>query len=177
MTGALDQAQKTPWRYGFLNLMRRVDAQLCDTPAGSIWQPRMEKFRLGQTPTMTFAPREIAQVSWQDGRLHLSLYSLGLWGPNGPLPLHYTELALNRSESRHDPTLVHFSNIFHHRWLTQFWQAWRSAQSAGQTGTRPFCVLYRQSQRAGSTGKRRKPAIRSCSPVSLHPSGTRIAQS
>ncbi|KJT51579.1 type VI secretion protein, family protein, partial [Salmonella enterica subsp. enterica serovar Heidelberg str. 579083-19] len=23
MTGALDQAQKTPWRYGFLNLMRR----------------------------------------------------------------------------------------------------------------------------------------------------------
>lgn len=53
MTGALDQAQKTPWRYGFLNLMRRVDAQLCDTPAGSIWQPRMEKFRLGQTPTMT----------------------------------------------------------------------------------------------------------------------------
>ncbi|RXO60408.1 type VI secretion system baseplate subunit TssG [Salmonella enterica] len=71
------------------------------------------------------------QVSWQDGRLHLSLYSLGLWGPNGPLPLHYTELALNRSESRHDPTLVHFSNIFHHRWLTQFWQAWRSAQSAG----------------------------------------------
>ncbi|EJH2618321.1 type VI secretion system baseplate subunit TssG [Salmonella enterica subsp. enterica serovar Berta] len=131
MTGALDQAQKTPWRYGFLNLMRRVDAQLCDTPAGSIWQPRMEKFRLGQTPTMTFAPREIAQVSWQDGRLHLSLYSLGLWGPNGPLPLHYTELALNRSESRHDPTLVHFSNIFHHCWLTQFWQAWRSAQSAG----------------------------------------------
>ncbi len=47
------------------------------------------------------------------------------------MPLHYTELALNRSESRHDPTLVHFSNIFHHRWLTQFWQAWRSAQSAG----------------------------------------------
>lgn len=42
MTGALNQAQKTPWRYGFLNLMRRVDAQLCDTPAGSIWQPRME---------------------------------------------------------------------------------------------------------------------------------------
>ncbi|SUG94689.1 SPI-6 associated protein [Salmonella enterica subsp. enterica] len=181
MTGALDQAQKTPWRYGFLNLMRRVDAQLCDTPAGSIWQPRMEKFRLGQTPTMTFAPREIAQVSWQDGRLHLSLYSLGLWGPNGPLPLHYTELALNRSESRHDPTLVHFSNIFSPpladavlagmaqrpvRW-------WR----AGQTGTRPFCVLYRQYQRAGSTGKRRKPAVRSCSPGCLRPSGTRIAQS
>ncbi len=131
MTSALEQAQKTPWRYGFLNLMRRVDAQLCDASPGSSWQPQMEKFRLGQTPTMTFAPREIAKVQWQEGRLHLSLYSLGLWGPNGPLPLHFTELALNRSESRHDPTLVHFSNIFHHRWLTQFWQAWRCGQSAG----------------------------------------------
>ena len=47
------------------------------------------------------------------------------------MPLHYTELALNRSESRHDPTLVSFSNLFHHRWLTQFYRAWRSAQSAG----------------------------------------------
>ncbi|EPZ5496058.1 TPA: type VI secretion system baseplate subunit TssG [Citrobacter freundii] len=125
------QAQEAPWRYGFLNLMRRVDVQFCAAPAGSTWQPRMEKFRLGQVPTLTFAPREIAQVSWQEGRLHLSLYSLGLWGPNGPLPLHYTELALNRTESRRDPTLTRFSDLFHHRWLTQFYQAWRSAQSAG----------------------------------------------
>lgn len=131
MSGDFTQAQKTPWRYGFLNLMRRVDVQLCTVPAGSAWQPGMEKFRLGQTPTLTFAPREIANVSWQQGRLHLSLYSLGLWGPNGPLPLHYTELARNRTESRCDPTLTRFTDLFHHRWLTQFYQAWRSAQSAG----------------------------------------------
>lgn len=93
MSGNFTQAQETPWRYGFLNLMRRVDVQLCTIPAGGTWQPRMEKFRLGQTPALTFAPREIASVSWQEGRLNISLYSLGLWGPNGPLPLHYTELA------------------------------------------------------------------------------------
>ena len=51
-------------------------------------------------------------------------------GPNGPLPLHYTELARNRTESRRDPTLTRFSDLFHHRWLTQFYRAWRSAQSA-----------------------------------------------
>ena len=56
MSGDFTQAQKTPWRYGFLNLMRRVDVQLCTVPAGSAWQPGMEKFRLGQTPTLTFAP-------------------------------------------------------------------------------------------------------------------------
>jgi len=131
MSNDFTQAQETPWRYGFLNLMRRVDVQLCRVPAGNTWQPRMEKFRLGQTPALTFAPREIASVSWQEGRLHISLYSLGPWGPNGPLPLHYTELARNRTESRRDPTLTRFSDLFHHRWLTQFYQAWRSAQSAG----------------------------------------------
>ncbi len=131
MSDDFTQAEETPWRYGFLNLMRRVDVQLCTVPAGNTWQPRMEKFRLGQTPSLTFAPREIASVNWQEGRLHISLYSLGLWGPNGPLPLHYTELARNRTESRRDPTLTRFSDLFHHRWLTQFYQAWRSAQSAG----------------------------------------------
>lgn len=122
MNGDFTQAQGMPWRYGFLNLMRRVNVQLCTVPAGSAWQPRMEKFRLGQTPALTFAPREIASVSWQEGRLHVSLYSLGLWGPNGPLPLHYTELARNRTESYRDPTLTCFTDLFHHRWLTQFYQ-------------------------------------------------------
>lgn len=131
MNDDFTQAQGMPWRYGFLNLMRRVNVKLCTVPAGSAWQPRMEKFRLGQTPALTFAPREIASVSWQEGRLHVSLYSLGLWGPNGPLPLHYTELARNRTESYRDPTLTCFTDLFHHRWLTQFYQAWRSAQSAG----------------------------------------------
>lgn len=112
MSGNFTQAQETPWRYGFLNLMRRVDVQLCTVPAGGTWQPRMEKFRLGQTPALTFAPREIASVSWQEGRLNISLYSLGLWGPNGPLPLHYTELAHNRTESRRDPTLTRFPIFF-----------------------------------------------------------------
>lgn len=35
MSGDFTQAQEPPWRYGFLNLMRRVDVQLCADPAGS----------------------------------------------------------------------------------------------------------------------------------------------
>ncbi|WP_411900850.1 type VI secretion system baseplate subunit TssG, partial [Salmonella enterica] len=89
------------------------------------------KIMMGLRRRMYRGPRGIAQGRWEDGRLHLLRYSRGLWGPNGQLPLHDSELELNRSESRHEPTLVHFSNIFHHRWLTQFCQAWRSAQSAG----------------------------------------------
>ncbi|QUJ06852.1 hypothetical protein KCP70_17405 [Salmonella enterica subsp. enterica] len=50
---------------------------------------------------------EIARGQLADGRLHLKtpVRALGLWGQTARCPLHYTELALNRSEGRHDPTL------------------------------------------------------------------------
>lgn len=33
MSNDFTQAQEPPWHYGFLNLMRRVDVQLCTVPA------------------------------------------------------------------------------------------------------------------------------------------------
>jgi type VI secretion system protein ImpH len=50
-------------------------------------------------------------------------------GPNGPLPIHFTEITRERSDHRHDHTLDDFLNIFHHRAFTQFYRAWFSAQS------------------------------------------------
>lgn len=128
----LRQAQEKPWRYGFLSLMRRFSARYANQPPiGRANHPRQETFRLKQSPSMVFAPREIAEASLgQEGRFHLRLFSLGLWGANGPLPLHYTEIARNRREASKDDTLVDFADIFHHRYLTQFYHAWRISQSA-----------------------------------------------
>jgi type VI secretion system protein ImpH len=50
-------------------------------------------------------------------------------GPNGPLPIHITEIAREREELRHDPTLSHFLDLFHHRYFTIFYRAWATAQS------------------------------------------------
>lgn len=127
----LSQVQTEPWRFSYLNLMRRFDS--CATvPVGYAQRPTQEFFRLGQTPSLIFAPREIASVSaTKEGHFKLDLFSLGIWGANGPVPLHFTEIALNRKESHKDPTLTNFIDMFHHRWLTQFYRAWRSAQSAG----------------------------------------------
>lgn len=128
-----NQASETPWRYGYLSLMRRFGAQYRSQPKiGYAARPQQEPFRLGQSPSLIFAPREIADATrTSEGKFRIRLLGLGLWGANGPLPTHYTEIALNRRDSNHDTTLVDFVDIFHHRYLTQFYSAWQSAQSAG----------------------------------------------
>lgn len=127
------QVQEKPWRFGYLSLMRYFGARFRDQPpVGSAARPQEEAFRLGQSPSLIFAPREIAEATvTPEGKLHVRLFGLGLWGANGPLPTHYTEIALNRQDSSRDTTLVDFADIFHHRHLTQFYRAWQSAQSAG----------------------------------------------
>ncbi|MCS6480570.1 type VI secretion system baseplate subunit TssG, partial [Burkholderia thailandensis] len=98
--------------------------------SGKARRPAAEPFPLGQQPRLAFAPREIASVGDANGRLKVRLFGLGMLGPNGPLPIHVTEFARDREESRRDPTLGNFLDIFHHRYLTLLYRAWASAQAA-----------------------------------------------
>ncbi|MFP3799271.1 type VI secretion system baseplate subunit TssG [Paraburkholderia sp. SIMBA_027] len=125
----IERLQEEPWNFGFLALMRRINANGADDPVGTALLPTAEPFRVGQKPSLTFAPREIADAKMKRGRLHTRLYSLGMLGPNGPLPLHVSEIAREREELRRDPTLSNFLDIFHHRALTLFYRAWASAQA------------------------------------------------
>jgi type VI secretion system protein ImpH len=125
----VERLQAEPWRYGFFSLMRRIGADVRIDPIGTARRPRSEPFRLGQKPSLAFAPREIASVGELHGRLHVRLHGLGMLGANGPLPIHMTEIAREREESRRDRTLVNFLDIFHHRYLTLLYRAWSSAQA------------------------------------------------
>jgi type VI secretion system protein ImpH len=60
----------------------------------------------------------------KDGRLHVLGYFLGLFGPQGPLPLHLTEYAHDRVTNARDRTFTAFADIFHHRVLELFYRAW-----------------------------------------------------
>jgi type VI secretion system protein ImpH len=128
--GLLEHLQAEPWRYGFLSMMRRIGANPAIDPVGTAALPSAEPFRLGQRPSLVFAPREIADATVKDGKLRMRLFGLGMLGPNGPLPIHVTEIAREREEHRRDPTLSNFLDIFHHRSLTLLYRAWASAQSA-----------------------------------------------
>jgi type VI secretion system protein ImpH len=144
------RVRETPWAFGFTPLMRRLAALQPGQPRiGLASRPRQEPFRLGQTAALTFAPREIAEVvlpgdadaprapgapmprAGNNAAVPVvRLYGLGLLGPNGPLPLHDTELARERSEIHHDGTLADFLDLFHHRYLTHMHRAWAQGQAA-----------------------------------------------
>jgi type VI secretion system protein ImpH len=52
------------------------------------------------------------------------VHFFGLFGPDGPLPLHLTDYARDRRRNARDPTLQRFADIFHHRALSLFYRAW-----------------------------------------------------
>jgi type VI secretion system protein ImpH len=111
-------------------LLRRIDSQ-GDLPLlGRAPRPLDEPLRLGQEPSMAFAPSNVSGVAIDsDGRPHISIYGFGLFGPNGPLPLHLTEYARERKRHHEDGTLSAFADLFHHRLILLFYRAWADAQS------------------------------------------------
>ncbi|MBN6209106.1 type VI secretion system baseplate subunit TssG [Ralstonia flatus] len=129
-TQAIPAAQSEPWRLSFLGLLRQLAAHRPDLPPiGQARRPQDEHFRIGQQASLTFAPREIAQLQQVQGKLKIQLFGLGMLGPNGALPLHFTEIVRERTEAHRDTTTADFLDLFHHRALTQFYQAWAHSQS------------------------------------------------
>lgn len=120
-----------PWEYNFLQVCRWIEAKNGHLPRiGEELHPQNELLRLGQTPSVTFAPREIDAASLEGGRLHIRQFGLGLYGPSGPLPLDISEEIHERQLQIHDNTLADFLDLFHHRWLSLFYRACAQGQSA-----------------------------------------------
>lgn len=127
----VQKVKETPWKYSFLHLCRWIEARTAPSPRiGEDAHPFNESVRLGQTPSTAFAAREIADIQQRHGRLRIRLFGLGLYGPNGPLPLHLTEEAHERTIQKNDTTLTDFLDMFHHRWLALFYRAWAMGQPA-----------------------------------------------
>ena len=55
-------------------------------------------------------------------------FSNGLFGPNGPLPLHLTEQAWDKLHNHADMRLRDFADIFHHRMQCLLYRAWAEVQ-------------------------------------------------
>jgi type VI secretion system protein ImpH len=135
----LNDASQAPWNYNFTALLRALSAHAHHTlqadgspmpPVGESQRPQQEGFRLGQQASLAFAPREIAQVFARDGRTHIDVLGLGMLGPNGPLPIHFTEMVRESSQARRDNTLANFLNLFHHRYFSLLYRAWSQSQAA-----------------------------------------------
>jgi type VI secretion system protein ImpH len=122
---------ETPWRFDFFHALRLIDAHSPHKPRlGTARRPVDEAVRLGQTPDLSFAPSALhAVVPGARGRPpRIEVRFFGLFGPNGPLPLHLTEYARERLLNQNDATFARFADLFHHRLLLLFYRAWAQAQ-------------------------------------------------
>ncbi|WKX27304.1 type VI secretion system baseplate subunit TssG [Tatumella ptyseos] len=118
----------TPWATNFLATLRQLSALAQDNPIpGNALSCKEENFRLSQAVSLAFPASEVASMCWQRNQLAIKLFSLGVWGPQGPLPLHFSELALTRFQQQ-DSALIDFIDLFHHRSMAIFFRAWHAAQ-------------------------------------------------
>jgi type VI secretion system protein ImpH len=141
---ALSELETQPWSFDFHAAMRSIDCAFPDRPLlGQALHPSEEPVRVGQDPSMAFAPAPVSGFrppgGDRPGRLRVAF--LGLFGPHGPLPLHLTEHARDRIRGVGDRTFAGFVDLFHHRMLALFHRAWAASQpTVGQDRpeTNPF---------------------------------------
>ena len=132
---AVEVLRHAPEAVDLFALLRFVEAGADDRPRlGYSRTPRDDAVRLGQYPSTIFAPTAVFSIEPRGRRAAptIRVLSLGLFGPNGPLPLHITEYVRDRIRNQNDPTLVAFADIFHHRILSLFYRAWADAQPTVQ---------------------------------------------
>jgi type VI secretion system protein ImpH len=127
----LQAIQAAPYRFGFFSALRRIECMYRTLPRlGEATRAADVPVRLGEEPSLDFAPATLAafRAGTPETPHRLDVAFLGLFGPNGPLPLHLTEYARERLRHRGDPTFVAFANVFHHRVLELFYRAWAASQ-------------------------------------------------
>lgn len=119
-----------PYDFDFHAALRMVEALQPERPRlGQSLRAADDALRLAQQPAMSFAPAALSAFTLGNAQHapRLQVRFFGLLGPNGPLPLHLTEYAVQRQRHAGDQSLARFLDIFHHRWLSLFHRAWVQA--------------------------------------------------
>ena len=123
--------QEAPHRKGFYAVMRQLEALDPRRPRfGRSVRPSQDLLRLAQEPSVTHATSTLA--SFEPGEEgapdRLLVHFFGLFGPDGPLPLHLTEFARTRRRNHGDATFQRFADLFHHRAMSLFYRAWANSR-------------------------------------------------
>lgn len=122
----LSLLQDEPHRFSLFAALRLMERVYVNHPRlGESRRASEDAIRLVQPPFLTFVPTELAGLVSEEGELpRLEEYSFGLFGPNGPLPLHLTEVAYEKQRQLNDPTFSDFLNFLQHRLIALFYRAW-----------------------------------------------------
>ncbi|UWQ60744.1 type VI secretion system baseplate subunit TssG (plasmid) [Leisingera caerulea] len=127
------QLAMEPEKHHVFQALRVLEAHFGDAPRlGESRRPREDKLRLGQEAELAFPPSTIAAFKPAEGDKPAVLTNrfFGLFGPQGPLPLHLTEYARDRKRNHRDPTMVAFADMLTHRLMSLLYRAWTQGSPA-----------------------------------------------
>ena len=118
--------RERPTSFEFFQAVRLLERLRPErSPTGGFVDPADEVVRFGVHPDTAFPASEIRSLDLDtDGPASMTVNFMGLIGPLGVLPYYYSLLAMDRVRER-DGALVAFFDLFHHRIISLFYQAWR----------------------------------------------------
>ena len=114
-----------PYTFDFFQAVRVLGwLQPGKSPVGRHVHPQTEIVRFGANPILSFPPSSIhALREFAGGCPRMTVNFMGLVGPMGALPNYVTELIISRNRAK-DRTMLDFFDIFDHRLVSLFYQAW-----------------------------------------------------
>ena len=126
------QVKNDPDKLDLILLLRAIERRSTDKPRiGKSRTAREDCVSLGQEPYVTFPGGNVASVEGRAGRLHVTTRFLGLFGPQGALPLA-TTLDASDWRDRQDPSFIRFTEILSNRFLQLFFRAFADARAIVQ---------------------------------------------
>jgi type VI secretion system protein ImpH len=119
-----------PYRFEFFQAVRLLEKVFPErSPVGHEALPLQEVARFRSHPSNIFPASEIQEINeitddfTGDQKREVIVNFMGMVGPQGVLPAHYTELVMDRVRYR-DNSLYAFLDIFTHRAVSLFFRAW-----------------------------------------------------
>jgi type VI secretion system protein ImpH len=135
--GALEEAlEREPYSFEFFQAVQLLQQLHPERGrVGRYGNPDEEAVKFGATPSTAFPASEIQAIEMEDGappRLLVNFF--GITGPQGVLPLEYSELVADRVRQR-DHALRDFLDLFNHRMISLFFRAWERTHTNGNVAT------------------------------------------
>ena len=142
--GAVEEAlEREPYSFEFFQAVRLLHQLYPDRGrVGRFGNPDDEAIQFGATPATAFPASEIQAIEMDNGQPPRMLVNFfGLTGPQGVLPLEYSELVADRVRQR-DHSLRDFLDLFNHRIISLFFRAWERTHGHGADATKDDDALH-----------------------------------
>lgn len=112
-----------PYEFDFFQAVRLLTLMYPDRRVlSALGEGTSDAVRFHALPSLNFPPSAIHDMT-EGNPLHMTVAFMGLTGPQGALPEHYTEFLIARLFEK-DSAAAAFFDLFNHRFVALFYQAW-----------------------------------------------------